>query len=498
MTTPAPDNHATFSLDELAALEGATVIRGGEGIAVGVSTDTRTLRRGALFVALRGERFDGHRFLDRAIALGARCLVVSDAEALAGVEASIPVVLVPDTLAALGALAHLHRERMEREGALRLVVAITGSVGKTTTRQMCAAVLRARGHAVHETLANLNNLVGVPLTLLAIEPAHTAAVLEVGMSVPGEIAQLARLVRPHVGVVTSVARVHTEGLGSLEAVAREKAALLDALEATPAPGRVSIAIHTVDDRVLVPLAAASPAPMHLGTGRHPDADVRLHGRRLLRDGVWESRYTVRPLAGLTATDVEVRLKLAGEGAARDAAIALALAVAIEGPQALGRAAEALGRLSPAPGRGALLEGPRGSLVLDETYNASRASVENALEAGRELARARAGRLIAVLGDMLELGPYEDEEHDRVLAAASAAQVELLVVSGPRMRRALDRSPGAWSGRAFAEEDPLLVAGLVREFVRSEDVVVVKGSRGMRMERVLAPLGALPEAAREGG
>jgi UDP-N-acetylmuramoyl-tripeptide--D-alanyl-D-alanine ligase len=445
MATPPPTNAAPFTLTELVSLTGARVVHEGSRVIRGVSTDTRTLTKDNLFVALTGDRFDGHRFLERAISLGAGALLVSDASALDGLDTrDVSVVIASDTLSALGALGRGHRERMEREGSLRLLVAITGSVGKTTTKEMCAAALEALGHRTLRTAGNLNNRIGVPLTLLALEPTHDAAVIEVGMNVPGEIEILAQLARPHVGIVTAVAAVHTEGVGSIEGVAREKASLLSAL--SPIPGCVSAAIFTVDDRIVVPLARSSRASTHLGVGRHEDADVRLLSRHVRTDGASECRYAIRPPEGATSTDVELSLRLFGEGAARNAACALALAIVVGGTRALGPVAEALSALRAGEGRGALLAGLDGTLVIDDAYNASRRSVVNALEAASELAKARQGRVIAVLGDRVNVlyryipfrtPSWRDDHRD-------AAHVRARAVVHPRAASEADR-PGRPQG-----------------------------------------------------
>ena len=354
-----------------------------------------------------------------------------------------------------------------------------------------SAVLEALGHRTLRTVGNLNNRIGVPLTLLALEPSHGAAVIEVGMNVPGEIAVLATLARPHVGIVTSVAAVHTEGVGSIEGVAREKVSLLYAL--TPLAERASAAIFTTDDRIVVPLARSSPARTHLGVGRHEDADVRLIGRRVRTDGASECRYAIRPPNGATSTDVELELRLFGEGAARNAACALALAVVVAETRGLGAAAEALSKLRPGEGRGALVQGLDGTLVIDDAYNASRKSVVNALEAASELAKARQGRVIAVLGDMLELGSYEEEEHLRVGECVARVGCSLFVACGKRMRIAAEEARELGADLVVEEDDPLASIAHVRDFVGPDDVVVVKGSRSMGMERVVAALRAQPAA-----
>ncbi len=493
MATALPTNLAPFTLDELASLDDARVIHRGSRVIRGVSTDTRHVAAGNLFVPLRGDRFDGHRFIAQAIAGGATAVIAADEGGLEAARAAdVSYVIVPDTLIALGALGSMHRERMESQGALGLVVAITGSVGKTTTKEMCAAVLDALGHRTLRTLGNLNNRIGVPMTLLTLDPSHTAAVLEVGMNVPGEIATLGAIVRPHVGIITSVAAVHTEGMGTIEAVAAEKASLLAALSPTALAGRVSAAIYTVDDRLVVPLAQRSPAPVHLGVGRHADADVHLFSRRALTSGASECRYAIRPPGDATSTNVDLTLALFGEGAARNAACALALAIAVGETRALGPASRALSELRAGEGRGAMLPGIDGTMLIDDAYNASRRSVLNALDAASELAKARQGRVVAVLGDMLELGSYEEEEHMRVGEAVARIGASLFVACGPRMRIAAEEAREMGADLVVEEDDPMAAVAHVRDFVSPDDVIVVKGSRSMGMERVVAGLRAQPE------
>ncbi len=219
MATPIPQNEATFVLGEMAATCSGRIDPGCAGKRVrGVVTDSRAVQPGQLYVALRGETHDGHKFLAQAHAQGACAALVERADQA---PAGLPIVVVQDTRRALGDLAHLHRSRWAKP-----VVAITGSAGKTTTKELTAAVLGALGHNVLRTQGNLNNDIGVPMTLLGLTAAHDVAVIELGTSAPGEIARLAQIARADVGVVTTVSLAHTAGLGTLAAVADEKCALL--------------------------------------------------------------------------------------------------------------------------------------------------------------------------------------------------------------------------------------------------------------------------------
>lgn len=471
MATAIPRSHASFTAAEIVAATGGRLVRGTEGArATGVETDTRAIMRGDLFVALRGEHHDAHAFLDAAVGAGAVGLIVDR-------DVPLPdgpfVVRVTDTLRALGDLAHAHRRRLPAR-----VVAITGSVGKTSTKELCAAVLTALGERVHRTEGNLNNLVGLPRTLLSADPSATVVVAELGMNVPGEIARLAEIAAPDVGVVTCVAEVHTEGVGGLEGVAREKGALLAAL----APDATAIA--TADDAILVPYLARSPARRKLTFGRAP-ATVRIEARDARRTGS-ALRLSVEVGQDVPVA-LDVTLSMLGEGAARNAAAAIAVALALRGPAALAPAAAALASVHGAPGRMELGPGAFGILLLDDTYNASPRATENALEAAAEVARSAGGRLVAVLGDMLELGALEEEMHTRVGEVVARVGTSLFVACGARMRAAAEEARELGCDLVVEEDDPTAAIEHVRSFVSASDVVLVKGSRGMRMERVVAGL-----------
>lgn len=468
MATPIPDNEACFTAEEIAAATGA---RGRfEGEVRGICLDSRAVRAGQLFVALRGASHDAHDYARVAAERGARAVLVERA-----VEAPGAAVLeVADTLAALGALGAAHRRRYDVP-----VIGITGSVGKTTTKDLLGAALGALGRAPLVTRGNLNNRIGVPMTLLSLDGSHGAAVIEMGMSEPGEIADLAAMAAPRIGIVTSVADVHTEGVGSIEGVAREKGALLAAL---PADG---VAVWNADDALLAPHAAGSPAATRLSFGRAEGADVRLLEHVLDEQGTL-ARYDVR------GRRIEVRLALLGAHAALNAAAVLAAVSEIDGPR-LEEAAVALGAVLPAEHRMC----PRRIgelLVIDDAYNASPRSMQAALTTAAELARGRGAGLVAVLGDMLELGRREVEHHRAVGRAAVDAGAKAVVACGERMseagRAALTATMEARGPRTKVVivrrvED---AAGCVRELAAPGDVVLVKGSRGMRMERVVEALG----------
>lgn len=411
-----------------------------------VGTDSRRVAPGSWFVALRGDRFDAHDFLPMAAASGCAGAVVSRAP-----EAwDRGLVVVPDTLVALQDLASSVRAQFRGP-----VVGLTGSAGKTSTRVMVASCLQALGR-VHATGGNLNNHVGLPLTLLATPPDADALVLELGMNHLGEIAALAAICKPVVRLITNVGAAHVEGCGSVEGVARAKQELFD----TARPGDTLVV--NLDD----PYVAAMPIAE--GTrvvtfGTRPGADVQLtdavvDGTRL------QTRLRIECTAGVVRATLGVPGLHLGTNACAAVAVALALHVPVEG---LG---EALSSFQPEGMRNRVVR-IAGAAVLDDAYNANPVSVSAAL---RTLA-AMGGRRTAVLGDMLELGAEEGPAHAGVLAEAKALGIERVMVCGERMARAAGEI-------AEVYEDPERLADALD--LREGDSVLVKGSRGARMERVL--------------
>lgn len=473
MATPLPSNTARFTLDQLVAATGASLVRGTAAEAgVGVFTDSRAVTEGSIFVALRGEKHDAHAFLGDVAARSPFAIVVSADVEVPGTAA---VLRVDDTLRALGDLAAAYTRRL-REGALRTVIGVTGSVGKTSTKEMLALALghgRSEG-SVRATVGNLNNLIGVPLTLLSLDAKTELAIIEMGMNVPGEIARLAAIAGPDLGIVTAVAAAHTEGVGSLEAIAEEKSALLRAL-----PGNALGAIAPADDEVIEPwLAQVATKVIRVGT--HARADVRLLSHRVTFGG---TELTV----SLSEEQLTFSIPLFGEGAARNATMVLAAAHRLGGLARAKDAAAALLALKPTPGRLSFGRGTTGTVLLDDSYNASPRAVENALETAAALAQTTQGRLVAVLGDMLELGHLEEELHARVGEVAARVGTSLLVACGPRMRAAAEEAREMGCDFVIDVLDPLEAIPPVKTFVQRGDVILVKGSRGLRMERVVQAL-----------
>lgn len=417
-------------------------------------TDSRLVEPGGLFFALRGAERDGHEFCADAVDRGAAALVVErPVEAPDGVA----VIAVEDAWRALYDLAAHVLDRVSP-----LVVGITGSNGKTSTREMAAAILALR-HRVLRTEGNLNTETGLPLTLLRLEPSHTAAVLEMGMQRAGEIARLAALARPVVGVVTMVGTVHMEFFGCQEEIARAKGELVAAL---PADG---LAVLPGDDRHFGLLRALSRAPV-VSFGLEA-GDLRGEGYRPLAGGGSE----------ITVDGVPVRIGLSGRHQARNALAALAVGRFAGIPVAeAARALAAVGVEHRLEERAA----PGGYTVVDDAYNASPESMLAAFEAVAE--RPRSGRLLALLGEMRELGSLAPEAHRDV---------------GVRAREVFDRVAvvDAGHGRLLAEAaggellaDKAAAVRWVRGAAKPGDVVLVKASHGIALQEVVQQVMAAPD------
>ena len=457
-----------FTSEELLLATGGRFLGAPPPEAAGVSTDTRGLTPGACFVALRGERFDGHDFLAEAASRGAACAVVAAGRALPPLPGPLPLLAVPDTLEALGALARHHRRRFPVP-----LVGVTGSNGKTTTREMIAAVLAVRG-PVLKTEGNLNNEVGVPLTLFGLSPEHVAAVVEMGMSHPGEISRLAAIAEPRVGVVTNASAAHLHGLGSVEAVASAKAELYRGL---PPDG---IVVANADDpRMLAKARKSGRRVVTFASGRESRADVAV----LAVEPRGESGQLV--LLGVGTKEVPVSLALVGAHNALNAAAAAAAAVALGASDR--EIAQGLAAVRPVGRRLRLSRLPSGALLVDDCYNANPASMAAALDTLAGLARG--GRALAALGDMLELGEAEGESHEELGRLARACGLSVLATFGPRTRAThrVALEAGLPEADAFHTEDMGALAAFFSGRLGPGDVLLVKASRGMKLERLVETL-----------
>jgi UDP-N-acetylmuramoyl-tripeptide--D-alanyl-D-alanine ligase len=421
-----------------------------------VATDTRALAPGDLFVALKGERFDGHDFLEQARAAGAVGALVSDVQ-----PSQLPQVIVPDTLAGLQDYASSWRGDFHVP-----FVAVTGSNGKTTVKQMLGAIFARRG-PVLATVGNLNNHIGVPLTLLAMREEHKTAVIEMGANHPGEIARLAQIARPEIGVVNNAGDAHLEGFGSREGVARAKGELFEAL------GHGIAVINADDD--YAPLwheLAGGADVLTFGLAEH--ANVRaVNPHPEPPEAPTRMEFVLQTPEGLQG----VTLPLPGLHNVRNALAAAACAVAL-GMDARDIAA-GLMSVRPAPGRLSWRRAHNGARLLDDTYNANPSS----LRAGLELLAAVQGRRWLVLGDMGELGRGTEQLHFAAGEEARSLGIERLYAMGPLAREA---AKGFGTGAVHFEDVGALVAE-VRERLAPDVALLVKGSRSSRMERVVAGL-----------
>lgn len=458
---------ALWTLAEVAAAVEGAAFGLAEADITGVSIDTRTLQPGDLFVALKGPNFDGNGFTVAAAAAGAAAALV---EARAGARHTLATVEVGDTQTGLEKLGAAARARTTAR-----IIAVTGSVGKTSTKEMLAAVL-ARAGATHWSGGSLNNHWGVPLSLSRMPAAARFGVFELGMNHAGEIAGLTAQVRPHVAVITTVEAVHLEFFASVEAIADAKAEIFHGIE----PG--GVAILNRDNGQFDRLAAAAKAAgvariVRFGSGA--DADARLLS--VTPDGAGSMIE-----ASLFGRSLQYRLGLAGRHMARNSLAVLAAAQAAGAdPVAV---SAALADLSGLAGRGKRVAIPVAggeALLIDESYNASPASVRAALAVLGATPATGGGRRIAVLGDMRELGAQGAALHRGLADAVAATSIDLVFTVGPLMRDLADSLPaarrGAWSETA-AEMAPRLALAL-----QPGDVVMVKGSFGIRMADIVKPL-----------
>jgi UDP-N-acetylmuramoyl-tripeptide--D-alanyl-D-alanine ligase len=426
---------------------------------------------GALFVALIGENFDAHNFLDQALGKGAAGLLVQKGAAWEAETGSIPVMEVEDTLFALGELAHYH---LERAGVP--VLAVTGSTGKTTTKEMLAEVMAAHFDGqVLKTEGNFNNLIGLPLTVFGLDSSHKAAVLEMGMSLRGEIRRLARIARPMIGVITNVSAVHLEHLKTIGAVAEAKSELLEDF------GADHFAVLNADD-ARVSTFGKGKAFKTLTFGiEHP---VDVYAGDIIPKGFEGIDFTLH-VGNETA---QVLLSCIGKHNVYNALASAAAAHAFGVP--METIVRGLAAFRPAAMRSRILD-IFGIKVLDDTYNANPSSMDAALEMLVELTKD--GRTIAVLGDMFELGDETAAAHRRLgrhAAKLGLSRLYLLGENAPLVAEGAREEKLPEENIKVRNSHKEIVLELRQEGQRG-DVILVKGSRGMRMERIVKGLKGEP-------
>jgi UDP-N-acetylmuramoyl-tripeptide--D-alanyl-D-alanine ligase len=458
--TEAPEE--SFSADELARVTGGRLVRRSEREVRGAVVDSRLVRSGNLFVALPGERADGHDFVGAAIASGAAAAIVTRVPALADELGDATVVLVDDALAALHRLAAAWRRRFDP-----LVIGITGSIAKTSTKEAVAAVVGRRFRTLRSP-GNMNNEIGLPLAVLDLDREHGAAVLEMGMYVGGEIATLAAIALPRIGVVTAVQGVHLSRAGSLEAIEAAKAELVEAL---PADG---VAVLSADDDRVRGMAARTRARV-VSYGFADDAEVRASDVR--SEGFAGMAFWLH----LDGEELPVRIPTLGALAVHNALAAAAVGRAAGVPTA--SIVDGLAAGWSAPHR-AELTVVGGVAVVDDAYNASPGSMRAALE----LLAGLPGRRIAVLGEMRELGDESLTGH-REVGEAAAVVCDLLLVVGSVAATIAAGALEAGLERGLLRQvaDVAEARAILVHELRPGDVVLVKASRAAELDRLVEVL-----------
>lgn len=444
-------------LSQVAHAVGGSLL-GADVALTGVSTDTRAIGPGQLFIALRGERFDAHDFLAQAAASGAAAFLVAAADKL---PAGVSAVVVGDTRLALGALAAAWRASFTLP-----VIAVTGSNGKTTTKEMIAAILHAQfAGDVLATRGNFNNDIGLPLTLLGLNATHRAAVIELGMNHPGEIAYLAPIGAPSVALVTNAQRAHLEGMGDMDEVAREKGSIFAGLTAG------GVAVINADDCYAERWRGM--AGLHTVRTFAIDHVADVHGK--VRQHGLETELELNAPEG----EALIRLRIPGRHNARNAVAAAAACLAAGVPMAAVQAG--LEAFSGVKGRLQRRSGRKGAEILDDTYNANPDSVR----AGIDVLASTIGRKLLVLGDMGEIGEASGQYHDEIGGYAKSQGVDRLYALGDAAQQAV-RNFGE-GAKHYCNVEKLIAA--VDKELGPETTVLVKGSRFMKMERVADALAA---------
>jgi UDP-N-acetylmuramoyl-tripeptide--D-alanyl-D-alanine ligase len=475
MGTPIPVNSATLTAWWAAAATGGRLRLASDeaALAQGVVSDSRAVTPGSAFVALRGAFHDGHEYVDAALEAGAALLVLETGRK--EVRAPVDVVEVGDTLVAWGDLARAHLRRWRRSRPDARSFAITGSAGKTTTKELCAALLRSVG-GCHAAAGNLNNRVGVPAVAFGVGADHRFAVFEMGMSLRGEIAKLADLVEPDLAILTNAGVAHAEGVGGARSdVAREKGDLFAALSPH------AVAVVSADDAAACAQLARTRAGRAVTFGLSAGADYRL----LDRHAAGLDGSDVRVVRRRDATELCVRLPLVGEAAAVDFCAALAAVESVTSRLDEHVVTEALRTHVRRPaGRMQVRRLVNGTTVLDDTYNANPQSFRAALQTLAEVAGGRPA--VVIVGEMRELGAIASIEHTSLGRMLAQAGARLAVSCGGLADLVVRTAEEAGLASALGA-DAAEAANLAETLVNAGDVVLVKASRGVGAERVVEAL-----------
>ena len=458
-----------FAAEAILRATGGKPLRGGSRWSCGgFSTDTRSMAAGNLFIALTGENFDGHDCLKAAADKGASGLLIGldHRDKLDEIDSALPAIGVPDTMRALGDIAHAWRKRFSLP-----VVAITGSAGKTTTKEMLAAIA-SRTRTILKTEGNRNNLIGLPLTLLQLRKEHEFAIVEMGTNQPGEIARLAAIAAPDVGIITNIGPAHLEGLVSMEGIREEKGGLFNVMA-----GRGTAVING-DDPAIGILAERWPG-RRITFGLGAGADVTARGVEHAGPGGIRFNLLIEGIG------IRVLLRSPGEHNVLNALAAAAAAWVLGFDRNL--IAEGLDAFSPVPGRTEIRQLGNGAHMILDTYNANPASMREAIKTLQGL-RGQ-GRAFAILGDMLELGERAEELHEEIGQSVPEAGMDHLFLKGilSRFTAAGAVKKGLPGERVTLFDDPQTVVADLKSRLRKGDWILIKGSRKMKLEKVAEAL-----------
>lgn len=450
-------------LAQLVQYTGGTLLSGSKSIMIsGISTDSRQINAGDLFIALKGERYDAHDFIAGLLEKGIAAVLISDQTCLPDGNFSTAVIMVEDTLKALQKLAAAYRQLFPVP-----IVAVTGSVGKTTTKDLLAACLSPAFHT-HKTQGNFNNEIGLPLTLLDLQAEHQVAVVEIGMRAPLEIHELASVLQPTHAIITNVEAVHLETMGSLENIAQAKCEVLEFIQ----PGCIAL-LHG-DNELLLQTAAAYPC-RKITFGYNENCDIQILS--VINDG-----SGIQVSLRIFAVKETFFLPLPVDQLAANLAAAVGMA-SLLGVSLLA-VKNALKNFAPGDKRMNRIPLKDGGMVIDDTYNANPLSMIAALEACRQISKGR--KMIAVLGDMLELGQYESEGHKSVGRKAAALGFDILVTIGQRAKYYKEGAleTGMPVEQIFQFTDSNEALKWIRENLSQKDVILFKASRGMHLDKLV--------------
>ena len=434
----------------------------------GVSTDSRQVEKGNIFIALHGENFDGHDFVCKAVEKGAASVIISNEKSLdlAKVDKAVSIIKVSDTLQALGDLAHNYRQRFSLP-----VIGLTGSSGKTTTKEMMATII-GRKKTILKTEGNLNNLIGLPQTIFRLTAEHELAILEMGTNTRGEIKRLTRIARPTIGLITNIGPAHLAGFGSLDVVAQEKGDLFLNM------AQAGIAVVNSDDEA-VKIIAERCNSRRINFSMSPNADITVND--IEKNGARGMRFNLI----IDGISHKVEMKIVGIHHVYNAMAAAACAWAAGiGSETIKEGLEAF---SPVGGRMEMIKLQNGAYVIDDSYNANPASVREALMTLKDLKNNHSGYVF--LGDMLELGDAAEEMHRKIGMLLGTIGVNAVFLQGEysAITAAAARDGGLLQENIFIVQDSKEGIAYLRKNFKKGDWVLVKGSRRMKMENIVAQI-----------